>query len=532
MQFWSHLLKTAGMAGSFHWIIAGFVLAAVALAAFRPRERARVKAAGVVFSLALIALLVGSALLFFVPDDHTAYVTVRGIARFLEAVAIINLAGIFLFAVLLSALRLEAPRIMQDLLTGIAYLVVGFVVLSSSGIDLRGLVATSAVITAVIGFSLQDTLGNIMAGMAVQMDRTIRIGDWIKVGDVEGQVREIRWRQTSIETREWDTIVIPNSMLMKGTVTLLGRRADEPTQRRRWIYFNVDFRRYPTEVIQTVEKALLAIPLDGVAARPQPHCIMTAFHDSYAIYAARYWLTDLARPDPVDSMVRTHIFAALHRAGIPLSIPAQAVFVTEDDESYRARKRDEQLQRHLSAIEELSIFRSLTDEERSQLAARLKGTRFIAGETITRQDTEAHNLYMIANGDATVHVTVEGKTDHVATLHAGDYFGEMGMMTGAPRFATVMAQTDVKCYRLAKTDFEDILHRRPEIAADIAETLARRRVELEMVREEVSEEVRKERVKQTHGDVLDRIRSFFGISRSTSAAPKASTEHSKPDSSP
>jgi CRP-like cAMP-binding protein len=407
---------------------------------------------------------------------------------------------------------------MQDLLTGIAYLVVAFIVLSSSGIDLRGLVATSAVITAVIGFSLQDTLGNIMAGMAVQMDRTIRVGDWIQVGDKEGQVREIRWRQTSIETREWDTVVIPNSMLMKGTVTLLGRRADEPVQRRRWIYFNVDFRHYPTEVIQVIEAALLAKPLDGVAGEPQPHCIITAFTDSYATYAARYWLTDLSRPDPVDSVVRTHIFAALHRAGIPLSIPAQAVFVTEDDETHRTRKRDQQLQRHIAALEELSIFRSLTDEERSQVAERLRGIRFIAGEVITRQGTEAHNLYMIASGDAQVHVTVEGKTDQVATLHAGDYFGEMGMMTGSPRFATVTAATDVKCYRLAKSDFEGILQRRPEIAADIAETLARRRVELEMVREEASEEVRKARVKQTHGDVLDRIRAFFGISRSPGAA--------------
>lgn len=511
MQFWLHLLQTSGMTGSFQWLVIGFVLAALALATFRPRERARVRAAGFVFALSIVALLAGSTLLYFVPGDHAAYIAVRAIAQFLEAVAIINLVGIFLFAVLLSGLRLETPRIMQDLLTGIAYLVVAFIVLSSSGIDLRGLVATSAVMTAVIGFSLQDTLGNVMAGMAVQMDRTIRVGDWIRVGDMEGQVREIRWRQTSIETREWDTIVIPNSMLMKGTVTLLGRRTDEPIQRRRWIYFNIDFRSYPNEVIQAVETALLAEPLDGVARQPQPHCIVTAFGDSYATYAARYWLTDLGRPDPVDSIVRTHIFAALRRAGISLSIPAQAIFVTEDDETHRSRKRDEQIQRHITALEELSIFRSLTDVERSQLAGRLKGARFIAGEVITRQGADAHNLYMIASGDAEVHVAVEGRSNHVATLGAGDYFGEMGMMTGAPRFATVVAKTDVKCYRLGKSEFEDILQRRPEIAADIAETLARRRVELESVREEVSEEVRKARVNQAHRDVLARIRGFFGI---------------------
>ena len=511
MQFWQNVLDTAGMAGSFHWVLLGFVLAALALQAVRPRERARVRAAAFLFGLACVGLLIGSAMLYFVPENHVAFVSVRGISRFLEAVAIINLAGVFLFAVALSAIRLDAPRILQDLLSGIAYVVVALIVLSGSGIDLRGIVATSAVMTAVIGFSLQDTLGNIMGGMAVQMDRTIRVGDWIRVGETEGQVMEIRWRQTSIETRDWDTVVIPNSLLMKGTVTLLGRRTAEPIQRRRWIYFNVDFRRFPTEVIQIVESALLAEPLDSVAPNPKPHCIVTSFTESYATYAARYWLTDLARPDPVDSLVRTRIFSALQRAGIPLSIPAHAIFVTEDDEEHRERKKGQQLQRHIAVLGEVPIFHSLNDEERGALAGRLKGAPFVAGEAITRQGADAHWLYIIASGDAEVHVTVDGKAQHVATLHTGDYFGEMGMMTGEPRSATVFAKTDVKCYRLGKEDFHDIVHNRPEIADDIAHTLARRRLELEMIQGKISEEMRNQRMQETKGDLLGRIRGFFGL---------------------
>ena len=511
MQFWQNVLETAGMAGSFHWVLLGFVLAALALRAIRPRERARVRAACFLFALASFGLLLGGALLFFAPADHVAYVTIRGISRFLEAVAIINLAGVFLFAVALSAVRLEAPRILQDLLSGIAYIVVALIVLSGSGVDLRGIVATSAVMTAVIGFSLQDTLGNIMGGMAVQMDRTIRVGDWIRIGEVEGQVMEIRWRQTSIETREWDTVVIPNSMLMKGTVKLLGRRSGAPIQTRRWIYFNVDFRRFPTEVIQSVEAALLAEPLDGVAQNPKPHCIVTSFTESFTTYAARYWLTDLARPDPVDSLVRMRIFSALQRAGIPLSIPAHAIFVTEDDEAHRERKKGQQLKRHIAVLGEVPIFHSLNDEERSSLAGRLKGAPFIAGEAITRQGADAHWLYIIASGEADVHVSVDGKSKHVATLHPGDYFGEMGMMTGEPRSATVFAKTDVKCYRLGKEDFHDIVHNRPEIAEDIAHTLARRRLELEMIQGKISEEMRNQRMQETKGDLLGRIRGFFGL---------------------
>jgi small-conductance mechanosensitive channel len=120
---------------------------------------------------------------------------------FVETVAIINVASVFVFAVLLRSVHLEPPQIAQDLLLALGYLVIAIIILSGSGVDLRGIVATSAVITAVIGFSLQDTLGNIMGGMALQMERTIRVGDWIRIDDLEGRVKEIRWRQTSVETR-------------------------------------------------------------------------------------------------------------------------------------------------------------------------------------------------------------------------------------------------------------------------------------------------------------------------------------------
>ena len=505
MKFWHNVIETAGMAGSFHLVLLGFIIAALVLLRVRPRELARVRAAALLFALGCVGVLLGGALLYVISADHVAYVTIRGISRFLETVAIVNLAGVFLFAVVLSALRFEAPRILQDLLSGVAYIIVALVVLSSSGIDLRGIVATSAVMTAVIGFSLQDTLGNIMSGMAVQMDRTIR------VGETEGLVREIRWRQTSIETREWDTVVIPNSMLMKGTVTLLGRRTGESIQSRRWVYFNVDFRRSPTEVIRIVEAALLAEALDSVAANPKPHCIVTSFTESWVSYAARYWLTDLARPDPVDSLVRTRIFSALQRAGIPLSIPAHAVFLTEDDEHNRERKKVERLQRHIAVLEKVPLFHSLNSEERSALAGRLKGAPFIEGEAITRQGADAHWLYIIASGDAEVHVTINGNTKHVATLHPGDFFGEMGMMTGEPRSASVYAKTDVKCYRLGNEDFHDIVHNRPQIADDIAHTLARRRLELEVIQGKISLETQHQRMQQTKGDLLGRIRGFFGL---------------------
>ena len=198
--------------------------------------------------------------------------------------------------------------------------------------------------------------------------------------------------------------------------------------------------------------------------------------------------------------------SALRRADIPLSIPAQSIFITEDSESRRRRKHQEEIERRLEAIGHVELFQPLADEEKHRLAERLKSTPFVSGEAMTRQGDEAHWLYVIIEGEAEVQVKIEGESEKVATLGGGDYFGEMGMMTGAPRTATVIAKTDVKCYRLDKEAFRDILHDRPEVAEEISHTLAKRRVELETIREALTEDIIHQRLQHTQNALLQRIR--------------------------
>jgi small-conductance mechanosensitive channel/CRP-like cAMP-binding protein len=519
MSFWQHVQTAAGM-NSYFWVVLGFIAAAFALFALVPAERMRIRGSVFLFALSFLGLLASAVLLSYgavekgtTPLD-TAYRWTRWAAVFVEAVAIINLASVLVFDVLLDAVRLKPPRIMRDLMVAFTYIIVAITLLSRSGVDLTGIVATSAVITAVIGFSLQDTLGNIMGGMALQMERTIGVGDWVRIDQQEGMVKEIRWRQTSIETRNWDTIVIPNSVLMKGQVTLLGRRTGLPRQHRQWVYFNVDFRFAPADVIDVVEKALQADPIPNIAPQPSPHCLVVEFLDSYARYAARYWLTDLALTDPTDSVVRSRIYFALRRADIPLSIPAQSLFITEDDSTRRERKRDEEIEDRLATLSGVELFQTLTGEERHRLAAELSVAPFTRGEVITRQGAEAHWLYIMTRGEAEVRVAVDGNlSKKVATLREGDFFGEMGLMTGEPRTATIVAQTEVECYRLDKDAFHQIIKSRPEIAEDISHVLARRRVELEAVREGLNEAAKHQRLSRAQGDLLKRIRNFFTLEK-------------------
>lgn len=495
---------------AFHWLIVGFVAATALLFYLQPAERLRIRNALILFGVATAGLVAAGAILPTSAGAGTVYLTCRGAALFMLAVATINVVSVFVFAVVLRPVHLEPPRIAQDLILGLTYVVIAIMVLSRSGIDLRGIIATSAVITAVIGFSLQDTLGNVMGGMALQMERTIRPGDWIRIDDLEGRVKEIRWRQTSVETRNWDTIVIPNSQLMKTKVTLVGRRSGSPVQHRQWVYFAVDLKQSPTKVIETVETALRAEPISCVAATPEIHCLITDYKNGDGIYAVRYWLTDLGQPDPIDSLIRARIYAALQRADIPLSIPTQSIRLTDEKESFE-REQSEETQRRVDALSKVELFDPLTPDEKRELAAGMIDAPFVRGEALTRQGADAHWLYIIRNGEANVRVTVDGVNQDVASLGAGDYFGEMGMMTGEPRSSTVIAKTDVKCYRLGKEVFQSVLHRRPELVEGLSKTLARRRIELDTVREEASEEAMRERLHKTQGAFFDRIRKFFAL---------------------
>jgi CRP-like cAMP-binding protein len=299
---------------------------------------------------------------------------------------------------------------------------------------------------------------------------------------------------------------------MKAHVTVLGRRDGQPRQHRQWVYFNVDFRYSPADVIDAVETALRAEPIPNVALQPEPNCIMMDFKESYGSYAVRYWLTDLAVDDPTNSVVRTRIYFALRRVEIPLSIPAHSIFVTEEDQSRSERKRVEEIEARVTALRGVKLFQTLTDEEKRSLAPRLRVAPFVRGEAITRQGAVAHWLYLITSGDVEVRVSIgQNLNEQVAVLHQGGYFGEMSMMTGEPRSATVIALTNVVCYRLDKEAFADILKNRPEIAEDMSEQMARRRVELEAAREGLNEEAMQARMRYHRGDLLQRIRRFFTL---------------------
>jgi small-conductance mechanosensitive channel/CRP-like cAMP-binding protein len=508
VSLWSAIVTEAGEQRTL-WFVLGVIAVALLVHLGARGERDRLRRALLLFALYLVLLPVAAYLRLV---NHGAYPQVRVALLVSEAVTLIGLGAILLFGLLLPRVRLDVPQILRDVLVAGTAVVAFFAIASQSGFNVSGLIATSTVITAVVGLSMQDTLGNLMAGLALQMDRSVAEGDWITVGEVSGRVTEIRWRSTSLETRNWETLVVPNSVLVKNSFLVLGRREGSPALWRRTVHFNVDFRFAPNDVVQAVIEEICDGPIEGVGAHPAPNCILLSFHESYARYAVRYWLSNLAADDATDSIVRTRIYFALKRAGIPLSIPAHAVFLTEESKERQADKAGEEQTRRMEALGRVEFFDQLADADRARLAAGLRDAPFTRGEVMTRQGDEAHWLYLILEGEALVTVRGEGGLERpVARLGRGNLFGEMGLMTGAPRAATVVAITDVKCYRLDKAVFKDVLKDRPELAERAAEILARRTLGLEVARHELDEEAKRRHLESAKTDLLGRIRGFFGL---------------------
>jgi small-conductance mechanosensitive channel len=492
---------------TFAWLTLVALVLTIALLRVRPHERFTFLNTLWLFFLGIAGQSAAVALLAF--DFPRAAGTVHSIFRILTALALIRLFGFTLFRLLLPLAGKRATRIVEDLAIVVAYVVYGLAQLRGAGVDLGSLVTTSAILTAVIAFSMQDTLGNVLGGLAIQLDNSVQVGDWIRVDDeLVGRVRDIRWRTTLLETRNWETVLIPNSALMKGRVSILGRREGANPAWRRTLNFMVDPGVPPARLIAMVEDEMRELAIPNVARAPAPSCILYSFEHGNLRYQLRYFLTEFLEDDTTDSMVRVHLFASLQRAGIRMAEPQQTVHAIQRDQAHAETVKKRELTRRLKVLNSVPLFARLSEGEKADIAERLQYAPFARGDAITKQGSTAHWLYLLAFGEAEVlYEPPNGGAQVIGRVQPGQFFGEMALVSGEARSATVMAKTDVECYRLDRASFQKLLGTRPEIAAEVKRTVGTRKPDLEQARDAFARVPESVDEKKTR--LLTRIKRFF-----------------------
>jgi small-conductance mechanosensitive channel/CRP-like cAMP-binding protein len=412
-------------------------------------------------------------------------------------------AAVQLFVQLVLQQRRNVPRIVDDLVLVGAYVAATIFLLGLAGVNLYGIITTSAVVTALIGLAMQETLANLLAGVSLQVEQSIREGDWIKVAEGSGIVRTVRLRHTLIETADSDHIVIPNQQLTRNPVTLIS------LQRRRLVPFMLRYGLPPTDVINIVESAMRAAPLLDCAVHPSPQVIVSTFHASHVEYGVFVWLLRPGRETAAISGVLTRVYYSLLRAGERMEAVAQTVELRNAGPD---QNHESLLAQNVEMLRQVEMLRPCEPAELQELAGKLRQASFGPGEVVIRQNDAGDSLYFLAHG--TVHVVVSHGphlTEKVATLEAGDFFGEMSLMTGEPRSATVTAASAADCRILDKAAMESLLHRRPTLVEEISRVLTVRQQGLADAHHKLESEEQQRLRNEQEAGLIARIQKFFGL---------------------
>lgn len=491
------------------YVIAAFVV--FALLAFRllPNDRRRLRNIAALFAVCVAGQIIG-ALLGALQYSRLAVMVHQGFIIG-SGFALLRLLGHVAFRIVLPRLGIIVARIAEDIVLLIVYAAFVVARLHLIGLDPSSLLTTSAIITAVLAFAMQDTLGNVLGGVALQLDNSLQVGDWIRVDDLTGKVSQIRWRQTTVLTRNGELVVIPNSQLMRGRFTVYARESRKEWPWRRWVWFNVTYDSSAVQVIEKIEREIRTAEIANVAREPAPSCVLMEFGPGYGRYALRYWLLDPKPDDVTDSEVRVHVYSALQRGGMQLAVPEQSVHITKENEAYRESVHQREVGRRVTDLRKVELFASLQEAELRTIGERMVPAPFARGSIIFEQGDQAHWLYLLATGEVDALVDIPGQPRrHFRTILAGSTFGERGVMTGELRRQTMMAKTDVVCYRLDQATVEEVIRSRPQIAEAMADILWRRDVEIHEFVAQFAD-AGAELPSPPQAGMLDKIRGFLGL---------------------
>ena len=307
--------------------------------------------------------------------------------------------------------------------------------------------------------------------------------------------------------------MVPNSQLMKGRYYVLCDKHSEHPTWRRAIGFNIDLAVPPGRLVQMIESDIAAATIPNVAQTPPPSCVLIDFGPGYAHYVLRYWLQNPQLDDPTDSDVRVHILAILQRNGIRLATDDHTIHLVKEGAAHQEAVQNRELKRRLQAISAIELFAWLSDSEKRYLAERLVNAPFARGDILTRQGAVAHWLYILVSGEAEAWwQPPEGPRRLLEKRGPGSVFGEIGLMTGASRRATVVATTDIEAYRLDKEAFQHIIRERPELADSLSGIVASRLQRFAELEQGYHQE-RNEAPQRVPGAAAigQKIREFFGL---------------------
>ena len=425
-------------------------------------------------------VLVPTALLLWLVDSHALPQLPLSFHKIIETVFWI---GVLWFVLsLVKALlytrhgseswRSRVPGLMLDVMR-VAFVLIGafFVVAHIWEHNIGNALTTLGIGSVVVGLALQDTLGSFFAGVALFFEKPFAEGDWISVKDVTGEVAEMNWRSVRLVTRDYDRVVLPNSLISKELIYNFSR----PT-RTHGLLLGVAFsyNDAPNRVKRVLQHVAYTTP--GILREPAVSVRTVSYQDSSILYQVRCFTEDFRRLPEIEEDFMTQVWYAARRAGLTIPFPIRTVYKTEVPPQQSADPSTE----ISDTLAKIPLFKSLTSEERAVLTSDVVVQDFARGERIVVEGEGGDALYIIRHGSAAVTTRASnGREQEIAQLKSGDFFGEMSLVSGEVRSATVRALEDVEVISIFKDSLASLVAVRPSLLEELSALAEERRALLQ-----------------------------------------------------
>ncbi|MDB9509957.1 mechanosensitive ion channel family protein [Kamptonema animale CS-326] len=352
-------------------------------------------------------------------------------------------AGILLLGILLTTEQnptswhlFKVPRLFLQIIRILFFLGITTYILSSLWqVDLSNIAAALGVGSVVIALALQSTLSNLVSGFLLLFDSPFKVGDWIRFGDIEGQVVDLNWRSVRLRTLNRELLIVPNGVLDQQNIFNY-HSGDRVHGERFKIGFSYDDA--PNFVQRVIKSA--AIATKGILSDPAPD-VFTMSYDDFAItYEVKYFIDDFQNVEEIRNDFRTRIFYAAKRNGLTIPFPIR----TLQHVRIRTPQREERVQEIAIFLQSLPFFAFLESEAIAKLADVAILQFYGLGDEVISEGIPDPGFYIIEEGAIKLLVTdLYGSQQEVIHLSREDFFGETALLPGENSQVTGVVTQDL-----------------------------------------------------------------------------------------
>jgi len=458
--------------------------------------------------LALMPLAEGWLQNAFVTSTMTANVvdtSLRILKIILWMAIVITIVRFVAYVILRAATRgsaeTEVSSLLKTVFSIIIYIVSFFIIFQTQypDVSLAPLFTGSTILGIVVGLALQDTLGNLFAGIAIQADQPFQVGDVISINSRGmGVVESVSWRGVKIRTFQNKLLVISNSVLGKETIEV----APKDNLNARIVFFNTLYAYSPARTTQLVREAVRQV--ENVSSKRKPVVRIRNFGDSGLDWEVKFWVDDYTIHHDTDALVRQRIWYVFQREKIHFAYPTRTVHIEPKIEELPV---EETVNTRVERLNRVPIFAPLSEDEVEKLAKASKSRIYAPGESIVRMGQEGNSMFIIIRGSVSVQIPEATGSRIVNELAENDFFGEMSLLTGQPRSASVIASEETEVLQISKNSMKGIFESNPSLVQSISDVMGERKEVLE-----ATEATAKAASKTSKPGVVSAIKKFFGLS--------------------